>query len=103
ALPLGPPLATLFPYATLFRSWIAGVAGVCLAVAVGFAFVGVRSHVSRSTSLTQRTHSVELRMARARPGVTATEVDALRPDRYPSDRKSTRLNSSHVKISYAVV
>src|SRR3989442_11877427 len=30
------------------------------------------------------------------------EVDLLLPLRNPGDRKSTRLNSSHVRISYAV-
>src|SRR5690606_39535850 len=35
--------------------------------------------------------------------LAATGAEASRPDDLPADRKSTRLNSSHVKISYAVL
>src|SRR5690606_41307453 len=35
-------------------------------------------------------------------GLRLASVSAVVPGRMPSDRKSTRLNSSHVKISYAV-
>src|SRR5690606_39584263 len=39
---------------------------------------------------------------RERPGVGAGELGEARRDAVEQDRKSTRLNSSHVKISYAV-
>src|SRR2546427_7087533 len=67
-----PPRSTLFPYTTLFRSATYPAAGV---------FVGeMRSGADRhATTLTLR-----------------AEGDSL------ADRKSTRLNSSHSQISYAV-
>src|SRR2546427_1884745 len=69
-----PPRSTLFPYTTLFRSpEVRGEAGAQVAPEVG---VGVQQ--------------VDL-------GADAPEL-ALEP----RDRKSTRLNSSHSQISYAV-
>src|SRR5207302_6891731 len=84
-----PPRSTLFPYTTLFRSVVilheqhhrhAGV-GEDLAVGV----------VQRAARVGHRTHLAAQRQVRG----------DLR-DRRAVDRKSTRLNSSHVKISYAV-
>src|SRR5690606_39587240 len=91
-----PPRSTLFPYTTLFRS--------------------------RPTS--PRPTPARFPWARLRESALASSPDAigwqaLRPlllqckialivpcfgweDIRPADRKSTRLNSSHVKISYAV-
>src|SRR6266536_5941967 len=60
-----PPRSTLFPYTTLFRSWLV----VSLAPAVG-----------------------------RRPAVLPVSGRSCREQ----DRKSTRLNSSHEWISYAV-
>src|SRR5699024_12375615 len=77
-----PPNSTLFPYTTLFRS----------ALAAPHPHRGARLHacIGRGTLL--------LPDPRRGP--------VLRPRRYRStlgrDRKSTRLNSSHVSISYAV-
>src|SRR3712207_8501443 len=71
-----PPRSTLFPYTTLFRS----PAPVHL-------YIGVRQLTPPIIVLTDRAH-VEERIARA-------EV-------ITRDRKSTRLNSSHANISYAV-
>src|SRR5438477_5315899 len=81
-----PPRSTLFPYTTLFRSdrSEAGSSG------------GVRE------ANTRRPH----RQAGGRgprdpvPGVRGVELHH-RPDT-TEDRKSTRLNSSHMSISYAV-
>src|SRR5256884_2064991 len=78
-----PPRSTLFPYTTLFRSY-----GCCdvnnrgAAYANGKLFVGLLD--GRLTALDARTGK-EL--------WTTTVVE---------DRKSTRLNSSHGYISYAV-
>src|SRR5687768_17690609 len=69
-----PPRSTLFPYTTLFRSRIAGV-GVA-AIAVG-GDGGIGDEV------------IALHPRAAQVGVR-------------TDRKSTRLNSSHGYISYAV-
>src|SRR3989442_8646529 len=73
-----PPRSTLFPYTTLFRS-------VCAAEP--------RDHARRRG-----------------PGLGRHSADAANGARHErdgcnrseTDRKSTRLNSSHVRISYAV-
>src|SRR5438874_13811083 len=73
-----PPRSTLFPYTTLFRS----VQGF-----VASDFVGVSSQgkfVDKSGMLAEY----------------KKDKDTYKSDL--SDRKSTRLNSSHVEISYAV-
>src|SRR3712207_7629844 len=87
-----PPRSTLFPYTTLFRS----------------------------TVLEHAVQFVDTLVAAVRPGVTHAAihdlgVDFLTSRGYPphgyfegffhafgQDRKSTRLNSSHANISYAV-
>src|SRR5436309_3741702 len=67
-----PPRSTLFPYTTLFRSDVPLVLGVPTALRAAHALVDA-------------------------------PVDRFIFERMGgSDRKSTRLNSSHVKISYAV-
>src|SRR2546421_6473231 len=74
-----PPRSTLFPYTTLFRS-------------------GVERHQPRAR-VRRGAGLVEADMpALADP--QNLEVDAARLD--DGDRKSTRLNSSHDQISYAV-
>src|SRR3712207_7032662 len=70
-----PPRSTLFPYTTLFRS---------------VPFVGRAGQL-----LTKIIEAIELR----REDVYIANVIKCRP---PGDRKSTRLNSSHANISYAV-
>src|SRR2546426_9355284 len=72
-----PPRSTLFPYTTLFRS-IPGVAadrGSTRLVVVGDSFFLANAPI---------------------------ELDANRDFANLADRKSTRLNSSHLVISYAV-
>src|SRR3712207_8708092 len=81
-----PPRSTLFPYTTLFRSF------------AGFSLGAVHAEV----------------LAASRPGALgavlmhgAVPVEGLSEffgiERWPAgDRKSTRLNSSHANISYAV-
>src|SRR3989442_4426144 len=75
------PRSTLFPYTTLFRSPVPGA---------GVQVVEVRE-------------DAPLRPSRRPRGVeeAALGVETARPPGAP-DRKSTRLNSSHVRISYAV-
>src|SRR5437899_6665651 len=74
-----PPRSTLFPYTTLFRSCEDGIRvlrrGVRRLVAAGIRLRGGVRDVRRSVSRRMR------------------EI---------GDRKSTRLNSSHLGISYAV-
>src|SRR5688572_31719715 len=79
-----PPGSTLFPYTTLFRSReIEGMSYEDIAKAMDCPIGTVRS-----------------RIFRAREAI----AEQLRPllDTRKEDRKSTRLNSSHSQISYAV-
>src|SRR2546427_3413557 len=69
-----PPRSTLFPYTTLFRSLHPKVHGGLLAR---------RGHAGDRAALQQH-------------GITPIDLVAVK------DRKSTRLNSSHSQISYAV-
>src|SRR3712207_6878405 len=73
-----PPRSTLFPYTTLFRS------PAVLGVDVSAAAIEVAERESRDVA-----------------GVRFRRLDVTAPDA-GADRKSTRLNSSHANISYAV-
>src|SRR5437773_6186270 len=69
-----PPISTLFPYTTLFRSG---------------------HHLTCTVRVRDITQAFPLRTeGDPAPGVANLKC--------PSDRKSTRLNSSHITISYAV-
>src|SRR5690554_7769403 len=77
-----PPRSTLFPYTTLFRSRRT----ICQHVATG-----------NDITLTHDRTLVDTGVL-VRAGVLGEVVDI----HTSIDRKSTRLNSSHVRISYAV-
>src|SRR2546426_3527340 len=81
-----PPRSTLFPYTTLFRSQVSGISGAWryFASHKGSALVDWR---------TRRSHFLSSGSAIKSSVLAAIVV---------SDRKSTRLNSSHLVISYAV-
>src|SRR5690606_40781248 len=82
-----PPCSPLFPYTTLFRSET-GVAPVDWCA---------QDHRAVAAALLPESHpglSIGLRILRV--------THRNRCPAGPQDRKSTRLNSSHVKISYAV-
>src|SRR5207248_6937633 len=88
-----PPKSTLFPYTTLFRSRLT---------------LSKMEHPDKvSMSLT----CLQLRVAECLKSFTNSEEDGREPStrcarshmlRPHTDRKSTRLNSSHRTISYAV-
>src|SRR3712207_8364266 len=80
-----PPRSTLFPYTTLFRSRAVRDDGR--------AAVGARQ-LNRVERLGERADLVDLDENR----VGDAALDAFTKE----DRKSTRLNSSHANISYAV-
>src|SRR5256885_6690453 len=85
-----PPRSTLFPYTTLFRS---------LASASAVRRAGLEHILKQSSSfkLVGAVHSTQMigqRAAELQPDVILADVF--------KDRKSTRLNSSHLVISYAV-
>src|SRR5687768_17854252 len=85
-----PPRSTLFPYTTLFRSLIAGQDSAFSRLAGG---IGGRG--PGETKL-----EMDRRRVRDRINRLEKEIEAQRHRR--QDRKSTRLNSSHGYISYAV-
>src|SRR5687768_18357118 len=87
-----PPRSTLFPYTTLFRS-----AGGRRRLTLCLNRNGIPQHVSRQHRNRRRhRRREEERLAlRGEPRDDATDALLL-------DRKSTRLNSSHGYISYAV-
>src|SRR3712207_8669076 len=89
-----PPRSTLFPYTTLFRSHHALEHGHELLQAAVDAPGGEVGALVGLGVLAQRGRS------RARGGLRR-RVEALH-DHRRRDRKSTRLNSSHANISYAV-
>src|SRR3712207_8780657 len=70
-----PPRSTLFPYTTLFRS----------------------PSTRTATKLSPKAMHLRLRRPLHRP-----DCPEKRPVQEREDRKSTRLNSSHANISYAV-
>src|SRR3712207_7305997 len=81
-----PPRSTLFPYTTLFRSRVVGVSDD--ACQLGFQDAVQDRH---DAVFVQFLHLVS-------PGTPRRSM--VRAPR--RDRKSTRLNSSHANISYAV-
>src|SRR3712207_7579962 len=78
-----PPRSTLFPYTTLFRS-------------VGAALRDVEGEQFPRDGRHSRTDDRHPRQGRRPAGEVVVVVVARQ------DRKSTRLNSSHANISYAV-
>src|SRR2546430_16939476 len=98
-----PPRSTLFPYTTLFRSSVDDplladdqrVDGRDLAVELAVQHHGAAERV---LALDLRT----LVDKRAQVVARRHRLPGLSPHRPYRDRKSTRLNSSHSQISYAV-
>src|SRR5205085_12198827 len=95
-----PPTSTLFPYTTLFRSALA-----MFAATFGVEPDQARRHLEPTPreafdegAAWARANAATVRMLRTSP--QAIEEGAYRLK--PADRKSTRLNSSHSQISYAV-
>src|SRR3712207_7972460 len=97
-----PPRSTLFPYTTLFRSQFCSVLRKALE---GWAQKGVACGLVTGHKVTKdrfwpgswasNARGFELR-------VTCRVLLVWAFDLFNRDRKSTRLNSSHANISYAV-
>src|SRR2546427_9581125 len=77
-----PPRSTLFPYTTLFRSKTANTSSLERLISQIRSLDGV---TRTETMIVLSTHTERVQLAL-----------------HPADRKSTRLNSSHSQISYAV-
>src|SRR3712207_8257601 len=97
-----PPRSTLFPYTTLFRS---------LPFLMSHAAIveGIDVRLEAHARFRPDPHDVALRLRRIEEDAFAhflhAEVELHAPPVHEAghgDRKSTRLNSSHANISYAV-
>src|SRR5690606_41924037 len=102
-LPRCRPTLALFPYTTLFRS-IACLGqkrlGLFRAVLVGLPGAVISEAVGRKRQRGAGAHAIQQRLL---DSVHVDRVvDRLTDALVLQDRKSTRLNSSHVKSSYAV-
>src|SRR3712207_7947806 len=82
-----PPRSTLFPYTTLFRSAPGG-----LRVVLEITERALATRPAELLRTVERVRSVGWGVA----------VDDVGAEAMSLDRKSTRLNSSHANISYAV-
>src|SRR5207253_9617900 len=100
---LTPPRSTLFPYTTLFRSGVYDVGKEMVSI-IAYSGPGAPAYPTFPISK-GLTGSV------IREKATVVVADVRKDSRYLTaygstlaeiDRKSTRLNSSHVAISYAV-
>src|SRR3712207_8205865 len=87
-----PPRSTLFPYTTLFRS---------ASISTSRRITGRRRPAVRSQLFSPRgcIHEDRRRLGSRR---LSAEGQGARASQGGRDRKSTRLNSSHANISYAV-
>src|SRR3712207_7816528 len=79
-----PPRSTLFPYTTLFRSILG-----CSFLVTTILLLSTNSNIAFSQQQVQTSQSHD-------------SVTVLMDGKTIPDRKSTRLNSSHANISYAV-
>src|SRR3712207_8512192 len=94
-----PPRSTLFPYTTLFRSRRRAVLDLALLVLAGHHDAG--GQVGDPDGGVGGVHALPARARRAEdvdPHLVLGDLDVVGL----LDRKSTRLNSSHANISYAV-
>src|SRR3712207_7426638 len=86
-----PPRSTLFPYTTLFRSLGTEAAGYY-----------DTSPLARTLSELLDFDRINGRETRLTVGAANVRTSEMRYFDNREDRKSTRLNSSHANISYAV-
>src|SRR3989442_4556095 len=85
-----PPRSTLFPYTTLFRSPAFRLIRRTLSAAV----CQIAEVINRALE------AIDRKIVGVTVSERAGSIDQLASEH--RDRKSTRLNSSHVRISYAV-
>src|SRR5262245_62855045 len=98
-----PPRSTLFPYTTLFRSKLAA-ANLAHVLPDGFHDrVADLREALRETRLVAAHHAEQVRAHQHLPVARTCSAWCAATSRVSrsADRKSTRLNSSHLGISYA--
>src|SRR5260221_14192816 len=98
-----PPRSTLFPYTTLFRSgWSADTRKRATSVDYLLEESMMSTPATAHTPATAYPHiTVDTQGVPTLVGTTMKVVELVMSQR-AQDRKSTRLNSSHTVISYAV-
>src|SRR3712207_7049799 len=84
-----PPRSTLFPYTTLFRSWFQ----------LALVYLGFLGLIVLGEEVQRIVVACPPQFSLKTPGFPESTYLELN---FPRDRKSTRLNSSHANISYAV-
>src|SRR5256885_11102977 len=97
-----PPRSTLFPYTTLFRSVHAAWRPQQIAMARELPLGSARSAYDHYEALAAQQAQVNKVAERMRAERQQWPHDLEDRNWLPPDRKSTRLNSSHLVISYAV-
>src|SRR3712207_8540334 len=85
-----PPRSTLFPYTTLFRSIEKSTDGKQF-----YPIEEIQAAGNSQTMLTYSAHDFNPNQSTSYYRLKQVDLDGV-------DRKSTRLNSSHANISYAV-
>src|SRR3712207_8032910 len=85
-----PPRSTLFPYTTLFRSYDGQLE-------ISFEGDGLGNFEAECEAFDEGSNQLKFMLS-----FDQTEIPALLRALDAVDRKSTRLNSSHANISYAV-
>src|SRR5690606_42084848 len=95
-----PSTSPPFPYTTLFRS--RDIAMVFQNYAL-YPHMSVRDNMGFALKMAGKSKDeIKKRVSEAAETLGLTEFLDRKPKALSGDRKSTRLNSSHVKISYAV-
>src|SRR3712207_9437580 len=98
-----PPRSTLFPYTTLFRSKDISQKAPVHVLVVPKEHVSSLAEVGRlSEAVAKRLFEVAQRVAEKSGVAESGYVFRINDGPDAGDRKSTRLNSSHANISYAV-
>src|SRR5690606_39505755 len=97
-----PPLPPLLPYTTLFRSGLASLRVTTFAGSTLLHSESAKAHQRHGITFLQCTGDRLDRCIQCTASVSFGQIGCGGDGVNQLDRKSTRLNSSHVKISYAV-
>src|SRR3712207_7607381 len=97
-----PPRSTLFPYTTLFRSSCSGSSSSGRAGASSLTAASLRAGGGRSSTAGLVAVEGQPQAVHGEIRLTLADRPAAVHHQRVQDRKSTRLNSSHANISYAV-
>src|SRR3712207_9061142 len=98
-----PPRSTLFPYTTLFRSALQTTHLSLLGYEKKAGAEGAKLIPYLAESMPEVSEDGKTYRLKLRSGLKYSDGQAVKASDFEhTDRKSTRLNSSHANISYAV-